>query len=221
MSWTPICDVGAERAHREGHDVHRAARHRAVEEAAEGRVHLVRIAPVVGRPGVLLALRADEGPVLDPGDVAGIGAGEVGVRALGVGEALERAGVDHLLAETVVLLRRPVAPVDRVGLGQLGDLLDPGEQLRVLGRGLGRGRGHVGQGCGSTPFLCRTGGPPRRCEGAIVAQGRHPRCQGSGLRPRAAVRISSNHGAAIGADHRRESHPPGLRAARTGILRVQ
>ena len=82
-------------------------------------------------PGVLLALGADEGAVLDPGDVAGVGARQVGVGALGVGELLEGAGVDQLLAEAVVLLRRAVAPVDRVGLGQLRDLLDPGEQLRV------------------------------------------------------------------------------------------
>ena len=43
---------------------------------------------------------------------------EVGVRALGVGEALERPGVDELLAEPVVLLGRAVAPVDLVGLGR-------------------------------------------------------------------------------------------------------
>ncbi len=48
--------------------------------------------------------RADEGAVLDAGDVGGVGPGEVGVRALGVGEAAERAGVDELLAEAVVLL---------------------------------------------------------------------------------------------------------------------
>ena len=53
--------------------------------------HLRRLGPVVGRAGVLLALGADEGPVLDPGDVAGVGEGQVGVRALGVGEALEGA----------------------------------------------------------------------------------------------------------------------------------
>ena len=50
------------------------------------------IAPVVGRAGPDLVLAADEGPVLDPGDVAGIGPGEVGVRALGLGE---RAGTSR------------------------------------------------------------------------------------------------------------------------------
>ena len=69
--------------------------------------------------------RADEGPVLDPGDVAGVGAGQVRVRPLRVGELLEGAAVDQLLAEAVVLLRGAVAPVDRVRLGQLGELARP------------------------------------------------------------------------------------------------
>ena len=48
---------------------------------------------------------ADEGPVLDPGDVAGIGERQVGVGPLGVGELLEGPGLDQLLAEPVVFLR--------------------------------------------------------------------------------------------------------------------
>ena len=75
--------------------------------------HLGGVAPVVGRAGVVLVLGADEGAVLDAGHVARVGAREVGVRALGVGEPLEGAGVDELLAELVVLLGRAVAPVDR------------------------------------------------------------------------------------------------------------
>ena len=130
-------DVGdrrAERAHREGHDVHRAADHAALEEAVQRLAHLGRIAPVVGRAGVRLALGADEGAVFDPGDVGGVGEGEVGVGALGVGEALEGAGVDQGLGEAVVLLGRAVAPVDGVGLGQICDLPDPVEELCVRGR---------------------------------------------------------------------------------------
>ena len=73
-------------------------------------------------PASVLVLGADEGAVLDPGDVAGVGEGEVGVRPLGVGEALEGAGVDQGLGERVVLLGGAVAPVDGVGLGQGGDL---------------------------------------------------------------------------------------------------
>ena len=60
----------AERAHAEGHDVHRPAPHRAREQLVEPGPHLRRVLPVVGRPGVGFALGADEGAVLDAGDVA-------------------------------------------------------------------------------------------------------------------------------------------------------
>ena len=112
--------------------------HAALEEAVERLAHLGRVAPVVGRAGVGLVLGADEGAVFDPGDVGGVGEGEVGVRALGVGEALEGARVDQRLGEGVVLLGRAVAPVDGVGLGQVGDLPDPVEELCVRGRRFGR-----------------------------------------------------------------------------------
>ena len=108
-------DVGdrrAERAHRERHDVHRAPLHAAVEQAGELVAHLDGVGPVVRRTGVVLVLRADERAVLDARDVARVRAREVGVRALGVGQARERARVHELLGEAVVLLRRAVAPVD-------------------------------------------------------------------------------------------------------------
>ena len=47
--------------------------------------------------------------------------------------------VDQGLGEGVVLLGRAVAPVDGVGLGQIGDLPDPVEELGVRGRRCGRG----------------------------------------------------------------------------------
>ncbi len=130
-----VRDRRAEGAHRERHDVHRPPLHRALEEVAEQLAHLGRVAPVVVGAGVDLVGRADEGPVLDAGDVAGVGASEVGVGALGVGELLEGPRVDELLAEEVVLLGRAVAPVDRIRLRERCELLDPLEQLRV-----GRGR---------------------------------------------------------------------------------
>ena len=115
-------DVGdrrAQRAHREGHDVHGASAHRAAKQAGERLAHLLRVAPVVGGAGVVLVLGADEGPVLDPGHVAGIRAGQVGVGPLGVRELLERARLDQGPAEVVVLLGGAVAPVDRVGFGRV------------------------------------------------------------------------------------------------------
>ena len=82
-----VRDRRTERTHRERHDVERAAAHRAGVEAQHLGAHLGRVAPVVGRAGVVLALAADEGAVLDAGDVAGIAAGVEAVRPLGSGRA--------------------------------------------------------------------------------------------------------------------------------------
>ncbi len=82
-----VRDRRAERAHRERHDVHRAAAHRAPVEAQQLGAHLGRVAPVVRRAGVDLALAADERAVLDPGDVAGVAAGVEAVRAAWRGRA--------------------------------------------------------------------------------------------------------------------------------------
>ena len=112
-------DVGdrrAERAHRERHDVHRAALHRAGVEVGHLGAHLVGLAPVVVRAGVVLVGGADERAVLDAGDVAGVGVGPVAVRPLGLVERRERAAGDELGAQPVVLLGGAVAPVDVVGL---------------------------------------------------------------------------------------------------------
>ena len=65
-------DRRAERAHRERHDVQRAAAHRAAELLAQHLAHLAGVAPVVRRSGVLLAGRADERAVLHAGHVARI-----------------------------------------------------------------------------------------------------------------------------------------------------
>ena len=46
----------------------------------------------------------------------------------------ERAGLDELVGEGRPFLLRAGAPVDAVGLGQLGDLLDPGQQPGMRGR---------------------------------------------------------------------------------------
>ena len=55
---TPSWEIGrAERAHRERDDVHRAAAHRAGEQAASSSARIsAGLAPVVGGAGVLLVL---------------------------------------------------------------------------------------------------------------------------------------------------------------------
>ena len=101
--------------------------------------HLVGVTPVVGGPGVDLLLGADVGAVLDPRHVARVRVGPVAVGPLGVGELGEGAGVDELLTEPVVLVGRSVAPLDAVGRGQCGHLLDPSQEFRVLRRRHRRG----------------------------------------------------------------------------------
>ena len=124
--------VGADGPHRERHDVHRATLHRAVEELGELLAHLGRLTPVVGRPGVVALRGADERAVLDAGDVARVGERQVAVRTDGVVQTLERACLHEYLTESVVLLAGAVTPVDRVGLGEGGHLLDPADKLLVV-----------------------------------------------------------------------------------------
>jgi hypothetical protein len=78
-----------------------------------------------------LALGADVGAVLDPGHVTGVGGGVVAPGPdLGV-ERREGSGVDHQLAQAVVLLLGAVAPFDLVGSAQGGHLVNPVDQLLV------------------------------------------------------------------------------------------
>ena len=83
-----------------------------LNRSVERAPHLVGIPPVVGRPGVGLERRADEGPVLHPGHVAGVRVGPVAVGPLGVRELGEGPVVHQQLAQPVVLLGRAVAPFD-------------------------------------------------------------------------------------------------------------
>ncbi|GAA3220819.1 hypothetical protein GCM10020256_27190 [Streptomyces thermocoprophilus] len=89
--------------------------------------------PVVGRAGVLFLLGADEGPVLDPGDVGRVGGRVVGVGALDRVELLEGALGDELLAESLVLGLGSVTPDHVVRLRQFGDLVDPRDQFLMAG----------------------------------------------------------------------------------------
>ena len=102
-----VGDRRADRPHREGHHVHGAPAHRAARTArSSSRASRPGRASCWSGPASSSRGGADEGAVLDPRHVAGVGAGQVGVRPLGLREPLERARIDQLLAEAVVLLRR-------------------------------------------------------------------------------------------------------------------
>ena len=126
-----VRDRTAERSHRKRHDVQRASAHRAVEQAAERPPHLVGRHPVVRRAGVVFALAANERAILDARDVARIRQREIAVRPLGRIQPDQRPLLDHLRAQPVVLGFAAVAPRDRFGLGERGELAHPAEQARM------------------------------------------------------------------------------------------
>ena len=100
--------------------------------------HLERVDPVVGRPGGVLRQRADEGALLDARHVAGVRPRVVAARPEVLVQLGERAALDHLRAQGVVLLLRAVHPVHGRRAGQVPHLLHPAEQVGVVGEGYGR-----------------------------------------------------------------------------------
>ena len=90
-------------------------------------------------PGVVGVDRADEGAVLDAGDVGRVGAREEAVRPQLLVQPDEGARVDHVLDQRRRLLRRAVDPDDLVRLGERRDRADPRVQRTVPVR-TGRGR---------------------------------------------------------------------------------
>ena len=81
--------------------------------------------PVIVGAGVVTVARADEGEVLDAGDVGGIGAVQVTVRVGGGVELDKIPGGEHGVDQLRVLGVRAGAPVDGVRLGQLRNILHP------------------------------------------------------------------------------------------------
>ena len=141
--------LGLEVAHDERDDVHRPAPHAALVEAPHDPLHLLGVHPVVGGPAVLLVDRADVGAVLDAGHVDRVAGGVEGVRLLGRVEAGERAGALEGLGQHRPLLVGAGAPVDGVGLGELGDLADEGEDALVRRGGSAEVDGREGHGASS------------------------------------------------------------------------
>ncbi len=125
-------DVGPDGPHGERHDIQRTAAHAAIEQAAERRAHLGRINPVIGRTGVVLAGRTDEGTVLHPRHVRRIRARQIATWTQPLVQLGKGAGGNQLGAKPVVLLLRAVAPHHAFGLGQSRHFSDPIAQLPML-----------------------------------------------------------------------------------------
>ena len=126
-------DGRADRPHRIGHHIHGAAGHGAVIELGQRRLHLGGVEPVVGRPGVVLALRADIGLVLDARDIERVGAHQDRILALLGVEPKGRAAIDQCFQQMLILGLGAIAPNHRFRLEQRLGLFDEGQHFLVGG----------------------------------------------------------------------------------------
>ena len=118
-------EMGADRAHGVGDDIHRAALVAALCDVIQHLVRLLGIHPVVGRAGVLLLLGADEGSVLHTGNVVDGGAVQVAARQLLLVELNHLAGGAGLLAQLLQLSLFARNPHDVIGGYELFHVFNP------------------------------------------------------------------------------------------------
>ena len=114
----------ADRAHREGDDVHRPALHRTLIDALEQFVRLVFLHPVVGGTGVLLLLGADEGASFHTRNVVDGGAMQIASGQKLLIEPDHLAGGNCFVAERFKLFLASVDEHDLVGRAQSDALID-------------------------------------------------------------------------------------------------
>ena len=139
-------DVRTQRPHRERHHVHRAATHATVKQrrrpagrsVLQDATHLLRCHPVIGGAGVFLFRATYIGAVFHSRHVTRVGPREVGVGALGWIEFAKGSRFDQLLAQAVVFVGRPVAPVNLRRFGQRSHFADPCNQCSIaqISRGI-------------------------------------------------------------------------------------
>jgi hypothetical protein len=120
-----------DRAHAVGDHIHGPAAHRAGEQCIDLAVGLLRIHPMIVGAGVFLRLSAHEGQVLDSRHVGGVGAVQITIRVGLLVELDKIAARKHRFDQRSVLGIRPVAPVNRLGLGQAGDFVHPACERRI------------------------------------------------------------------------------------------
>ena len=125
----------ADDGHGVRNDIHRAALVSAVGESVHLLVHFLGVHPVVGGTGVLLALTADEGAVLDAGDIVRVGAVEIAAGELVLVELDEDALLDGLLPQRLELFLLTGDPDDLVRLRHGGHFLHPLENGLVFREG--------------------------------------------------------------------------------------
>jgi hypothetical protein len=129
-------DRRADRTHAEGDDVERASAH-AVLEQPLSRAFILRGSSQL-LVGPASSSRSEQMKVRSSTRATSLG-WERARKLLGRFSGFSRTKVpalDHLGAESVVLLLRTVAPVDTIGLAELGQLRHPVQEMTVLSTGL-------------------------------------------------------------------------------------
>ena len=137
---TNVGNVGAQRAHGKRHHIHGAATHTAVKQGGRAvslaglqqGAHFGRCHPVVGRACVFFLFAANIGAVFNPGDVAGVRAGQEAVGAFDRVEFFESSRVHQLLAKALVFFFRSIAPVDGSRFAQRHHFCNPCNQACVF-----------------------------------------------------------------------------------------
>ena len=87
---------------------------------------------MIGWARVFALIGANEGPVFDPGHIRRIRPGQIRIRTLGRVQATQCPGLDHLIAEQLILALRAIAPEDGLGLREFSDLSDPIRQALMV-----------------------------------------------------------------------------------------
>ncbi len=113
------------RAHAIGNDIQRAATHAAVKQCIDLGVRFTRGHPMIVGAGVFALGRADEGEMLHARHIVGMGAMQ-GAARMGVLIEFDQGTVSqHVCLERGAFGIAAIAPVDGIGLGQLGDIGHP------------------------------------------------------------------------------------------------
>src|SRR5687768_7752173 len=92
-----------------------------------------RRCPVVGRAGFIARFGADEGPLLNTGDVIRIGSMVITTRKLVGSELRQYSPCNRLGCEELLFRFGPVAPEDLGRLTQLSDMPNPAKDVGIAG----------------------------------------------------------------------------------------
>ena len=113
---TDLSQWGSWRTHQVGHHIERATLHTAARQSQELLTHGRGLGPVVGGPSILGQLGANEGAMLHPCHIVGVGPVIVATRQLVLIEGNQHSLSHRLGIEEIFFTLGPITPEHRVGL---------------------------------------------------------------------------------------------------------